>query len=148
MILNLPTFPFSIKETNGKKQIYDSIRKRFVAMTPEEWVRQHIIRLLIEQYGVPAGLMGVEQRVKVGVLSQRADIVVYNRSGQPILIVEVKSPNVAISQEVLDQASRYNIALNVKFLILSNGLNHLILRFDSEKKAYEIVAKMPQYTDM
>ncbi len=148
MKLNLPSFAFNIQEVEGKRQIFDPIRKRFVALTPEEWVRQHLIRLLIEQYGAPAGLMGVEHSVKVGTLSQRADIVLYNRLGEPVLIVEVKAPKVAITQDVLDQASRYNLKLNVKYIILSNGIQHLVLRLNSEKKAYEIVAKMPHYEDI
>lgn len=148
MKLNLPPFSFKIQEVNGKKQIFDPIRKRFVALTPEEWVRQHLLRLFIEQYNVPSGLIGVEQSVKVATLSQRSDIVIFNRLGVPVVIVEVKAPSVAITQDVLDQASRYNMRLKVKFLVLSNGLCHLILRFDAEKKGYVVLDRMPSYEEI
>ncbi len=148
MNLNLPSYSFRIKETNGRQQIFDSVRKKFVALTPEEWVRQHLIRLLIEQYGVPIGLMAIEKPLKIGKLIQRADIVVYNRGTNPILIVEVKAPTVTIDQKTLDQASRYKMALNVNYVILSNGIQHIILNFDIERQGYVILEKMPHYQEL
>ena len=148
MNLNLPPYSFRIKETSGRQQIFDSIRKKFVALTPEEWVRQHLIRLLTEQYGVPVGLMAIEKPLKVGNLTQRADIIVYDRLANPILIVEVKSPSTVIDQFTLDQASRYNRALNVKYVILSNGMQHVVLNFIADRKGYIILDKMPHYKDL
>lgn len=148
MNLNLPSYSFRIKETSGRQQIFDSIRKKFVALTPEEWVRQHLIKLLTEQYGVPVGLMAIEKPVKIGKLVQRADIVVYDRGSNPILIVEVKAPSVTIDQKALDQASRYNRSLNVKYVILSNGIQHIVLNFDNERQGYVILEKMPHYQEL
>lgn len=148
MKLNLPPFEFNIREDSGKRQIFDSIRKRFVALTPEEWVRQHIVRLLIENFGVPAGLVGVEKSVKVGVLSHRCDAVIYDREGKPLLIVEVKAPSVPINQAVIDQASRYNLTLGVEYLLLSNGLDHLVLRLNSPRNGYLVLDKMLSYSDL
>lgn len=148
MKLNLPTYSFNTREKGGKKQIFDSFRKRFVALTPEEWVRQHIVRFLIENYDIPAGLVGLEQSVKVGVLSHRTDAVVYDRRGNPILIIEVKAPSVPINQSVIDQASRYNISLGVKYLLLSNGLTHLVLKLNNDQKGYVVLENMPTYSQL
>lgn len=148
MKLNLPPFEFNIREDSSKRQIFDSIRKRFVALTPEEWVRQHIVRLLIEKFGVPAGLIGVEKSVKVGVLSHRCDAVIYDREGKPLLIVEVKAPSVPINQAVIDQASRYNLTLEVEYLLLSNGLDHLVLRLNSQRNGYLVLDKMLTYSEL
>ncbi len=148
MNLNLPSYSFRIKESNGRQQIFDSVRKKFVALTPEEWVRQHLIRLLIEQYGVPVGLMAIEKPLKIGNLTQRADIVVFDRNTNPILIVEVKAPSVAIDQKALDQASRYNRVLKVSYVILSNGLQHIVLNFNNELQGYVVLEKMPHYQEL
>ena len=147
-MLNLPSFDFNIKTINGRQKIFDFIRKKYVALTPEEWVRQHLLRMFVEFYGVPAGLIGVEQSLKVGTLSQRADIIIYNRNGLPIVVVEVKTSTTALTQQVLDQASRYNKALNVKYVILSNGLEHIILKFNSELNGYIRIEKMPNYNEL
>lgn len=148
MKLNLPFYAFNIREENGKRQIFDSIRRRFIALTPEEWVRQHIVRLLIDNFGVPAGLIGVEKSVKVGVLSHRCDVVVHDREGKALLIVEVKAPSVPINQAVIDQASRYNLTLEVEYLLLSNGLDHLVLRLNPLRNGYFVLDKMPSFNEL
>jgi type I site-specific restriction endonuclease len=125
--LNLPDFSFKVRELDNAQQIYDSVRKQYVSLTPEEWVRQNFIRFMVDVYQYPASLLSVEKMVKVNNLSQRADIVVYARDAKPWMIVEVKAHSVNISQDTLFQAARYNQVLNVPYLVLTNGLEHFCL---------------------
>jgi hypothetical protein len=129
-LLNLPEFDFSIKNNGQSKQIFDLVRKRFVSLTPEEWVRQHFLRYMIDYKKYPASLLAVEKLVKVNQLSQRADIVAYTRDGKPWLIVECKAPAVAINQDTFLQAARYNQTLLVPYLALTNGMEHFCLNFN------------------
>lgn len=126
--LNFPDFSFRIREDGQSTQIYDSVRKRFVALTPEEWVRQNLLAYMIHCCMYPVGLIAVEKMVKVNGLSQRADIVVYHRSGKPWLLAECKSTSVPVSQDTFLQAARYNTRLEVPFFVLSNGLEHYCLQ--------------------
>ena len=119
--LNLPPYQARIVYENDKPKIFDVIRKKFVALTPEEWVRQHFIHLLLG-LKYPAALMAVEKLVLVNNLRQRADLVVYNRKGEPALIVECKAPEVELCDKTVQQAARYNIQLNVPFIIVTNGM--------------------------
>ena len=147
-MLNLPSFDFKIKTINGRDKIFDFIRKKYVALTPEEWVRQHLLRMFVEFYNVPAGLIGVEKSLKIGTLTLRADIVIYNKIGTPLVVVEVKTATTALNQNVLDQASVYNKTLKVKYVILSNGLEHIILKFNEEINGYVRINKMPTYSEL
>lgn len=133
LTLNLPEFAFSIRETGQSKQIFDSVRRRYVRLTPEEWVRQHFINFLISSLKYPASLMAVEKLVRVNGMSQRADIVIYNREGKPWMIVECKAPGVKISKDTFYQAARYNLNLNVPFFTLTNGLDHYCLYFNGKE---------------
>ncbi|CAN5477316.1 type I restriction enzyme HsdR N-terminal domain-containing protein [soil metagenome] len=136
VLLNLPEFAFQVREQGQSKQIFDSVRKRFVSLTPEEWVRQHFMRFMIDFKSYPASLMAVEKMVKVNNLSQRADIVVYSREGKPWMIVECKAPSVSLSQDTFLQAARYNMTLNVPFFVLTNGLEHFCLYFNGQQFEY------------
>jgi hypothetical protein len=145
--INLPAFPFRMRENQGKQQIFDDIRKKFVALTPEEWVRQHFVKFLQLQCGYPAALMAIEMPVSVNSLKQRADIVVYNRMGKPSVIVECKAPSVAIDNQVFDQAARYNLKLNVDFLMVTNGLVHFCAKLDYKNSSYAMMQKPPHFND-
>ncbi len=125
--LNLPTYSFNIKSENDSRVIFDPCRSKFVSLTPEEWVRQNIIKYLSEELGYPLGLIATEMTIKLSSRIRRCDIVVHNRNGLPVLIVECKAPEVNLSQASFDQVNRYNWALGVPFLIITNGLVHFCL---------------------
>ncbi|MBL7924762.1 MAG: type I restriction enzyme HsdR N-terminal domain-containing protein [Bacteroidia bacterium] len=144
--LNFPDFSFRVRELGQSKQIYDSVRKRFVALTPEEWVRQNLLRYMSEVCRYPPALMAVEKLVKVNGLSQRADIVVYNRQGKPWLIAECKSTSVKLSQDTFLQAARYNFTLEVPFLVLTNGLEHYCLQRIRDN--FEFLADLPEFMEL
>ena len=120
-LLNLPAYQYKIKTDGQRKQIFDRIRKKYVALTPEEWVRQHFINFLIEQKKYPESLMMVEMKLKYNRQQKRGDIVIYNNLGKPCVIVECKSPEIKITQDVFDQAARYNMTLKVEYLLVTNG---------------------------
>ncbi|MCC6384042.1 MAG: type I restriction enzyme HsdR N-terminal domain-containing protein [Bacteroidia bacterium] len=122
--LNLPKFEFSIRAFRQKKQIFDCLRKRFVLLTPEEWVRQHFIRFLIEVKTYPASLMSIEKGVKIVSGTKRTDLVIYDLHGKPWMIVECKAPHIHISKDTLMQAARYNITHQAPYLVLTNGIEH------------------------
>ncbi len=121
--LNFPAYSFRIKESEGNFEIFDPVRKKFVALTPEEWVRQHVIAFLNSAKGYPLSLLKVEKQFTLNRLVKRADIVACNKSGKPVLIVECKSYDVPISQDTFDQAVRYNLVLQVNYLLITNGMN-------------------------
>ena len=126
--LNFPEFSFRVRAEGQSKQIFDSVRKRFVALTPEEWVRQNLIRFLDQVMGYPLSLMAVEKKVEGLGKTQRADLVVYNRSGYPWMIAECKASHVEVGEDTLLQAARYNRFLEVPYFLLTNGLEHYCLQ--------------------
>jgi type I site-specific restriction endonuclease len=130
--LNLPLFSFKYKDEAGKKLIFDEVRRKFVALTPEEWVRQNFLRYMEVHLGYPKGLTGVEKMLKIGGMAQRCDIVLYNRKGAAVLIVECKAPSVEIGEAALNQAARYNTSLHVPYLVLTNGLKHFCIYTDTQ----------------
>ena len=134
--LNFPEFSFRVRAEGQSKQIFDSVRKRFVALTPEEWVRQNLIRYLDEVMGYPQSLMAVERQVAGLAKVQRADLVVYDRTGKPWMIAECKAAHVEIGEDTLLQAARYNLALEVPFFLLTNGLEHYCLENTPEGLVY------------
>ena len=144
--LNLPSYTFSFSQENGKRKIFDSIRKKRVALTPEEWVRQNFIMFLTQDKGYPASLIAVESLVHINGLSQRADIVVYNNLRQPVLVVECKAPSVKISKEVFEQVSRYNIQLKTKLICVTNGLQHYCALLDKKSTGYNFLQEIPEYS--
>ncbi len=148
--LNLP--PYDCRTRLSPKteleEIWDTQRKRWVRLTPEEWVRQHFVHFLITQQGFPAGCIGNEIAIKVGLLEKRCDSVVFGKEGQPILIVEYKAPTVPITQKVFDQISRYNITLNVDWLIVSNGLQHYCCHLNRSAQRFEFLQELPRYEQL
>lgn len=146
--LNLPTYSFKIKSDLQRKLIFDSIRKKYVVLTPEEWVRQNFIQYLVNEKNFPASLIAVEKKVDVNLLPQRSDIVLYNSNAKPLMIVECKSTKIKITQDVFNQIARYNMVLRVPFLVVTNGLHHYCCQMDYEKQTYQFLRDIPNYQDI
>ena len=143
--LNLPPYPIKIQEKGEKRQIFDFLRRKWVALTPEEWVRQHFTHYLVEQKGYPKGLMGNEVELHVGEKRLRCDTVLYHKQGQPQMIVEYKAPTIQIQQKTFDQISAYNLLLHVDYLIVSNGLQHYCCKMDYNNQKYVFLEDIPDY---
>ena len=146
--LNLPEYTFRIKTEDGKTMIFDAIRRKFVALTPEEWVRQNFIEYLKTEKNYPASLMAVEKQVTINQMQRRFDLLVYSRTHQPCLIAEFKAPDVKITQDVFDQVVRYNMALKVAGIIVSNGLQHFACKMDYANNTYSYLREIPGYGDL
>ena len=143
--LNFPTYEFRFKSNENKRYIFDIIRKKFVVLTPEEWVRQHAVRFLLQDRGYPQSLMNVEKRIQINHLTKRYDIVIYRPDGSIFLVVECKAPQVGITQEVFDQIARYNLTLKAENLMVTNGLQHIFYQIDYERKAYIFLRELPNF---
>ena len=143
--LNFPSYKFRLKNSENKTHIFDDIRKKFVVLQPEEWVRQHCIKFLIEDKGYPISLINVEKTLLLNGLRKRYDIVVYNRDGSIFLIVECKSPKVKIDQSTFDQIARYNLSLQADYLMLTNGMDHYCCFIDFQNKSYSFLKEIPKF---
>jgi hypothetical protein len=130
------------------EEIFDPIRKKYVALTPEEHVRQQFIGFLVNTQGFPAGLMQVEQQLKVNGMSRRCDIVAYNRKGSPQLLVECKAPGVTVGNDTFAQAARYNLALRVPYLAITNGAVTYCCRVGHESGSIDFLREFPRYADI
>jgi len=144
--LNLPEYAFRIKTEGGKQYIFDSIRKKYIVLTPEEWVRQNFIQYLKKEKNYPENLMAVEKQIKVNGKQRRFDLLIYLRNGQPYLIAEFKAPNVKITQDAFDQVVRYNMALRVERVIVSNGLQHFACEIDYAKNSFIYLPEIPEFS--
>jgi hypothetical protein len=143
--LNLPTYQFKIKSSENKQLIFDKIRKKYVVLTPEEWVRQNFVEYLMVDKKYPISLIAVEKQVVVNKLNKRFDILVFNKQGNHNIIVECKSPKIKITQDTFDQIARYNLQLNAHYLLVTNGLQHYYCMLDSEKEQYTFLEEIPDY---
>lgn len=143
--LNFPEFSFRFKNSENKISIFDVIRKRFVMLQPEEWVRQHCIHYLIEVKGYPKSLINVEKELIINTLRKRYDIVVYNSDGTIHLVIECKSPKVTINQDTFNQIARYNISLNATYLMITNGLIHYYCQMDFKEEKYYFLKDIPEH---
>lgn len=143
--LNLPHYEFKLKPGPNGPMIFDSIRKKFLILTPEEWVRQNYIEYLNQEFGYPKSLMTLEQPMKYNRMDKRSDIVCYGNGGEPLLIVECKRPSVKITQKTFDQIARYNMVLKVPYLAVTNGLNHFYCKVNHKLKTYEFIKLPPDY---
>ncbi len=143
--LNLPEYDFKIESNADGNCIYDIARKKFIALTPEEWVRQHWIHYLNKELNYPISLMVIEAGLKVNSLQKRADIVIYNKLKQPYLIVECKAPEIALNNDVFNQIINYYSSIKAEILIVSNGLKHVCFKFNHEKKQTEFLKEIPAY---
>ncbi len=143
--LNLPSFDAKIREIDRGLQIFDPLRRKYVALTPEEWVRQHFVHYLISEKKYPASLIANEAGIKLNSLTRRCDTVIYNQQLEPVMIVEYKETRVPITREVFDQVVRYNSVLKVPYIVVSNGLKHYCCRMDYVKQDYEYLTEIPEW---
>ncbi len=143
--LNFPTFTFRFKNSENKVAIFDEIRKKFIQLSPEEWVRQHVVSFLIQEQNYPKSYINVEKIIKINDLDKRYDIVVYQPNGNLFLLVECKAPEVKISQQTFDQIARYNLVLKAQYLMVTNGLNHYFCQMDFENEKYIFLKELPEF---
>ena len=147
--LNLPEYQFRLrKNQEGKTEIFDSIRKRYYILTPEEWVRQNFIQYLVQEKQFPASLMAIEKGLKLNGMQKRTDIVQYNKQGRPVLIVECKAPEIKLSQDTFDQAARYNMTLQVDYLIITNGLEHYACKMNYAEGEIHFLKELPSFKEI
>jgi len=144
--LNLPEYQFRIKQTENSFFILDSFRKRFVKLTPEEWVRQNFLRFLTEHKHYPSGLMAVEKQLTVNGMKKRCDAILYDIQAKPLMIIEFKAPNVSVNQQVFDQVAVYNAKLKVNYFLISNGMEHYCCKVDVENASYSFFEGIPDYS--
>ena len=143
--LNLPPYPIKITEKGTKRYIFDFLRRKYVALTPEEWVRQHFVHFLVEQKGYPKGLLANEVELKVGEKRLRCDTLLYSGEAQPRMIIEYKAPTIQLQQKTFDQISVYNLLLKVDYLIVSNGLQHHCCKMDYDRRSYTFLETIPDH---
>ena len=143
--LNFPFYTFRFKNSENKVSIFDEIRKKFIILTPEEWVRQHVVQFLLEEKKYPKSLINVEKVLKVNGLRKRYDVVVFNSDGSIFILIECKAPEIKISQATFDQIARYNMTMNSEFLMVTNGLNHYFCQMDFENEKYTFLENLPNY---
>ena len=143
--LNLPNTILKTKLVEGTTQVFDTVRKKYFKLTPEEWVRQNFIHYLNIEKNYPMGLMGVEKMVKYNALKTRADIVLYTTEGKAKMIVGCKAPNVKITQDTFNQIAKYNFKLKVPFLVVTNGMQHFCCKMDYEKNTNCFLEEIPEY---
>ena len=146
--LNLPPYKIKTTLTGGRLAIFDVLRRRYVTLTPEEWVRQHFVHFLIEHKGYPAALLGNEIMLACGEKRLRCDSVLYNTDARPRMIIEYKAPTVAITKKVFDQISIYNMLLHVDYLVISNGMQHYCCQMDYENNTYRFLTDIPEYGNL
>ncbi|MDR1584227.1 MAG: type I restriction enzyme HsdR N-terminal domain-containing protein [Prevotellaceae bacterium] len=145
MQLNLPIFEHKLKKSKKGAMIFDPVRSKYVALTPEEWVRQNFLQYLIKVKKMPKNLICVEMSLELNGLAKRSDIVVHNRQGNPLLAVECKASTVKITQSVFEQLARYNLQLNVPYLVVTNGLTHYFCKFSEPERRYLFLEDIPEY---
>ncbi|GAA3790531.1 type I restriction enzyme HsdR N-terminal domain-containing protein [Corallibacter vietnamensis] len=143
--LNFPTYSFRFKNSENKVSIFDTIRKKFVVLQPEEWVRQHCVHYLISEKKYPKPLINVEKELSLNGLKKRYDIVVFNPDGSIHLIVECKASKITINQDTFDQIARYNLTLKATYLMVTNGINHYYCQMDFENEKYTFLKNIPDY---
>ncbi|AUC83981.1 restriction endonuclease subunit R [Polaribacter sp. ALD11] len=144
--LNLPNYKFRLKSNENKMLIFDNLRKKYMVLTPEEWVRQHYVQFLIEEKKYPTSLIALEKQLTINNRKKRTDILVFNTEGKPDIIVECKAPQIKITQATFDQIARYNLKLRANFLIVTNGLEHFYCKMDFENETYIFLKEIPDYT--
>ena len=144
--LNFPVYSFRFKNSENKVSIFDEIRKKFILLTPEEWVRQHVVQFLLQDKNYPKSYINVEKLIKINDLSKRYDGVVFQPNGEIFLLIECKAPEVPISQQTFDQIARYNLVLKAKYLMVTNGLNHYFCQMDFENEKYVFLKELPEYS--
>jgi len=143
--LNLPSYTLKVKSKENKYFIFDIIRKKYVQLNPEEWVRQNFIHYLIDKKKYPKSLISVEKQLKINKLTKRTDILIFDKNGFPNIIVECKAPSIKITQDTFDQIARYNLKLNANFLIVTNGLQHFYCKMNHKEMKYDFLNDIPDF---
>lgn len=143
--LNFPSYCFRIKNNQNKRYIFDAIRKKFVPLQPEEWVRQHVLHFLVITKNYPKSLINVEKQLMINQLKKRYDIVVFNPNGTLYLLVECKAPEININQHTFDQIARYNTQLQANYLMVTNGLNHYYCEINHKQEKYQFLKEIPDF---
>jgi len=146
--LNFPPFEIRTKTEGNRTLIFDSIRKKYVALTPEEWVRQHLIHYIIYEKNYPASLISVETPLKYANMDKRSDVLVHDRNGQPLMLAECKAPEIAITQKIFEQIAIYNLTIQAPCLMLTNGLQHYCLTAASESSPACFLSEIPVYEEL
>lgn len=144
--LNFPNYTFRFKNSENKVAIFDEIRKKFILLTPEEWVRQHVVHYLLNEKKYPKSYINVEKILKINGLTKRYDVVVFNPDGSIFLLIECKAPQIAITQNTFDQIARYNMTLNANYMMVTNGLNHYFCHMDYKQEKYNFLRNLPDFT--
>ncbi|EDP95744.1 type I restriction enzyme HsdR N-terminal domain-containing protein [Kordia algicida OT-1] len=144
-LLNFPKYSFRFKNRENKIYIFDAIRKKFVVLTPEEWVRQHTVQFLLQEKNYPISLINVEKELIFNNLKKRYDIVIFNSDGSIFLVVECKRSTITINQQTFDQIARYNMILDAEYLMVTNGMNHYYCTMDYEAQQYHFLREIPDY---
>jgi hypothetical protein len=143
--LNLPNYKFKLKSNENKMLIFDNLRKKYLVLTPEEWVRQHFVQFLIEEKKYPVSLIALEKQLTINNRKKRTDILVFNKEGNHDIIVECKAPTIKITQAAFDQIARYNLKLHANFLVVTNGIEHFYCKMDFTKETYVFLKEIPNY---
>ncbi|NPD92421.1 type I restriction enzyme HsdR N-terminal domain-containing protein [Xylanibacter muris] len=146
--LNLPPYNIRIRHNNKKTEVFDILRRKYVALTPEEWVRQHFIHYLIEHKNYPAAYLANEVELRIGTKRLRCDSVLYDTTLTPKIIIEYKAPEIELTQNVFEQISIYNMLLHVDYLIVSNGINHYCCKMDYCNQKYLFLEDIPDYENI
>ena len=146
--LNFKDYAFRFKNADNRISVFDEIRRKFIILTPEEWVRQHVVRYLLEEKKYPKSYINVEKIIKINGLTRRYDVVVFQPDGSIFLLVECKAPEVKISQATFDQIARYNMTMQARFLKVTNGLSHYYCQMDFENEKYEFLKSLPDYKEV
>ena len=144
--LNFPQYSFRFKNNQNKIAVFDDLRKKFVILTPEEWVRQHCVKYLQKEKNYPLSLINVEKQLKIAGLTKRYDVVIFESDGNIQLIVECKAPSVKITQDTFDQIARYNLSLQANYLMVTNGMQHYFCKMDYENENYIFLKELPEYS--
>jgi predicted type IV restriction endonuclease len=144
--LDFSSYTFRFKNSENKVSIFDEIRKKFIILTPEEWVRQHVVRFLLEEKKYPKSLINVEKVLKVNGLRKRYDVVVFNSDGSIAVLIECKAPQITIAQDTFDQIARYNMTMKADYLMVTNGMNHYFCQMDFENEKYQFLSELPKYS--
>ncbi|MDE7426884.1 MAG: type I restriction enzyme HsdR N-terminal domain-containing protein [Muribaculaceae bacterium] len=148
MELNLPAFDIKLRRRGAGVQVWDTLRRRWVALTPEEWVRQHFVNYLITQMGYPAGLLANEVSLRLNGTLRRCDSIVYSRGLRPLMVIEYKAPHVAVTREVFEQVARYNTVIKAPYLAVSNGMVSFCCRVDMETGKWNFLQEIPPYPQL
>lgn len=143
--LNFPVYKLKLSKRGEKVFVFDVFRKKKIQLTPEEWVRQHVLHYLHKELNYPKSLIAVEKEIKVNGLKKRFDVLVFNAKAEKKIIIECKAPTVKITQETFDQIAQYNIELKAKYLMVTNGLQHYFCKMDLENESYVFLQKLPKF---